>query len=206
MGKIYLYPVWIRLWHTVNAILILLLIITGLSLQYSSPDFKLIRFDVSVSIHNVSGIILLINYAIIVFGNIFTKNGKFYRFKWNRIGGQMTEQLRYYLKGIFKGENPPFPITEKRKFNPLQKISYVLVIYFFMPLIFITGVALMFPELIIVKKIFGTSGIHFTDLIHIIVGFVLSMFLVIHIYLCFVVKPSGSSFKAMLTGWHHAEE
>jgi thiosulfate reductase cytochrome b subunit len=205
MEKLYLYPVWVRVWHTFNAILILLLIITGISMQYSSPA-RLIRFDISVTIHNVSGIILLINYFIILAGNFFTSNGKFYRFKWKKIGGQMMQQLRYYLGGIFRGEKPPFPVTEKRKFNPLQKISYVLVIYFFMPFIFITGLALMFPELIFVKKIFGTSGIHFTDLIHIMVGFVLSIFLVIHIYLCFVVKPTGSSFKAMLTGYHPAED
>jgi thiosulfate reductase cytochrome b subunit len=30
--------------------------------------------------------------------------------------------------------------------------------------------------------------------------------MVVHIYLCFLVKPSGSSFKAMLTGWHAHEE
>ena len=206
MEKIYLYPVWIRLWHTLNAILILLLIITGISMQYSSPDVPLIRFDISVTIHNVAGILLLITYVIIVAGNFFTRNGKFYRFKWNKIGGQIMQQFRYYIGGIFRGEKPPFPVTEKRKFNPLQKISYVMVIYFFLPLVFITGLALMFPELIFVKKIFGTSGIHFTDLVHIIVGFILSMFLIIHIYLCFVVKPAGSSFNAMLTGWHHSEE
>jgi thiosulfate reductase cytochrome b subunit len=202
----YLYPIWIRIWHMINALLFLLLIVTGLSMQYSNPDVAFIRFNVAVSIHNISGVILFINYGIILFGNLFSANGKFYRLKWKKTRGQLIEQFRYYVSGIFQGEKPPFPVTEKRKFNPLQKITYIVVIYIFMPFIFITGWALMFPELIIVKKIFGTSGIHFTDLIHIIAGFLLSIFMIVHIYLCTIVKPAGSSFKAMLTGWHVHEE
>ena len=202
----YLYPIWIRIWHMINALLFLLLIVSGLSMQYSNPDVTIIKFDVAVSIHNISGVILFINYGIIIFGNLFTSNGKFYKLKWKKTRSQIIEQFRYYVSGIFKGEKPPFPVTEKRKFNPLQRITYIMVVYIFMPLLFITGWALLFPELIFVQKIFGTSGIHFTDLIHIIAGFILSIFMVVHIYLCFLVKPAGSSFKAMLTGWHEHEE
>jgi thiosulfate reductase cytochrome b subunit len=202
----YLYPIWIRIWHMINALLFLLLIVTGLSMQYSNPDITIIRFDLAVSIHNICGIILFFNYGIIIIGNIFTENGKFYRLKWKKTKSQIPGQIRYYVSGIFRGEKPPYPVTEKRKFNPLQKITYIMVIYIFMPFLFITGWALLFPEMIFIKKIFGTSGIHFTDLIHIIAGFLLSIFMIVHIYLCTIVKPAGSSFKAMLTGWHVHEE
>jgi thiosulfate reductase cytochrome b subunit len=175
-------------------------------MQYSNHVITVIRFDVAVSIHNISGIILFFNYGIILFGNLFTPNGKFYKLKWKKTKSQIAEQFRFYVSGIFKGEKPPFPVTEKRKFNPLQKVTYIIVVYIFMPLLFITGWAMMFPELIVVRKIFGTSGIHFTDLIHIIAGFILSIFMVVHIYLCFLVKPSGSSFRALLTGWQEHEE
>jgi thiosulfate reductase cytochrome b subunit len=190
----------------INALLFLLLIITGISMQYSNPDIPMIRFDIAVSIHNISGIILFFNYWIIIIGNLVTPNGKFYRLKWKKTKGQIVEQYRYYTSGIFKGEKTPFPVTEKRKFNPLQKITYILVIYIFMPFIFITGWALLFPEMIFVKRIFGTSGIHFTDLVHIVTGFLLSIFMIVHIYLCTIPKPPGSSFRAMLTGWHEHEE
>ncbi|MBE9484291.1 MAG: cytochrome b/b6 domain-containing protein, partial [Bacteroidetes bacterium] len=56
--KLYLYPVWVRFWHWANAILCLLLILTGLSMQYSDPEYPIIRFDWAVSIHDISGIIL----------------------------------------------------------------------------------------------------------------------------------------------------
>lgn len=206
MGKIYLYPGWIRIWHLANALLFLLLIVSGLSMQYSNPDYPIIRFDIAVSMHNISGILLTLNYIVIILGNFFTKNGKYYRIRWKKTRDRIGTQIRYYALGIFKGEKAPYPITEKRKFNPLQRVSYILVIYILMPFIFISGWALLFPEIIIFKKVFGTSGIHFTDLIHIIVGFILSLFMVVHIYFCTITNPPGSSFKAMINGWHEEED
>lgn len=205
MSSVYLYPVWVRLWHAMNAILYLLLIITGLSMQYSSPEYPMIRFDIAVSLHNIGGILLTLNYLVIFFGNMFTKNGFYYRMRRRTLMKEIPVQARYYLFGIFRGEKAPFPVTSRRKFNPLQKISYFAVLYFLMPLIFITGWALIFPNVIFIDKIFGTSSIHFTDLVHIIVGFILSLFLFVHVYLCTIGKPASSHFRAMLSGWHHAE-
>ena len=53
--KIYHYPVWIRIWHLINALLCLALIITGLSMQYSNTERGILTFDVAVSVHNVAG-------------------------------------------------------------------------------------------------------------------------------------------------------
>ncbi len=45
--KIYLYPVWIRLWHTLNALMFLVLLVTGISLHYASAESSFIPFQVS---------------------------------------------------------------------------------------------------------------------------------------------------------------
>ena len=205
MASIYLYPVWVRLWHAVNAILYLILIITGLSLQYSGQEYIVIKFQVAVSMHNIAGILLCINYLVIFFGNMFTKNGMYYRMRMRWLKKEIPLQFNYYMYGIFRGEKAPFPINSRRKFNPLQKVSYLAVLYFLMPLVFITGWALIFPNILFIDKIFGTSSLHFTDLVHIIVGFILSIFLFVHVYLCTIGKPAGSHFRAMLSGWHHSE-
>jgi thiosulfate reductase cytochrome b subunit len=205
MSSVYLYPVWTRLWHLFNALLYLFLIFTGLSMQYSNPEYPLIRFDIAVSVHNICGILLSLNYLFILFGNIFTRNGEYYRIRLRGFYKELIAQARYYLFGIFKGEKAPFPINGERKFNPLQKISYVAVVYFLMPLIIVTGWALIFPEVIFVRKIFDTSGLYLTDLFHIIIGFILSLFMLVHVYLCTIGKPRGTHFRAMLSGWHHSE-
>jgi thiosulfate reductase cytochrome b subunit len=199
--KIYFYPVWIRLWHWVNALMFLFLIVTGLSMQYASPGYPLIRFDYAVSIHNIAGIIVTLGYFVFVLGNIFTANGKFYKVNLREIVGQLKKQFMYYTFGIFKHEQPPFPLSESRKFNPLQKVSYLFAMYAFVPIMIISGLGLLFPE-IIISQVFGMSGIHLTDLIHIVSGFILSVFMVIHIYFCTIGKTPLSNFKSMFTGWH----
>ncbi len=199
--KIYLYPIWIRSWHAINAINFLLLIITGLSLHYSSTDFNLIGFKASVGIHNVCALILTFNYGIFVIGNIVTKNGKFYR-QWRKnLFPKLWKQFIFYAVGIFKNEPHPFPITEKQKFNPLQKISYVFAMYLGMPLLIFSGIALMAPDLI-AYKVFNITGMIFYDVLHIIMGFVLSIFLLIHLYTCTLGDKPGTLFKSMINGYH----
>jgi thiosulfate reductase cytochrome b subunit len=203
--KIYLYPVWIRLWHVLNALMFLLLIFTGISLHFSSVDNALMRFDVAVGIHNVCAIIVTVNYGVFVIGNLVTRNGKFYR-KWRKnLVVNLWTQFRFYAVGIFKKDKHPFPITEKQKFNPLQKFAYVIVMYFGMPLLILSGLALFFPEMM-GANVFGISGLVFYDSLHIIVGFVLSLFLLIHIYTCTLGDKPGTLFKSMVNGYHEEHE
>ena len=199
--KLYLYPLWIRIWHWTNALMFLVLIVTGLSMQYSSPDYPMIRFDWAVSLHNISGVIVIISYLYFVIVNRFSRNRQYYRFYRKGFFERLKKQFVYYTIGIFKKEQPPFPVTETSKFNPMQKFSYLLVMYLGMPALIITGIALLYPE-IIIPNVGGLSGIHLTDLVHIIVGFVLSVFMVVHVYFCTIGATPTSNFKSMFNGWH----
>ncbi len=199
--RLYLYPVWLRIWHAVNALMFLVLIATGISMQYSNPDAPFIRFDLAVQWHNICGVVLAFNYLIFLVGNLFTGNGKFYALQIKGFVQQVLTQIKYYVSGTFKGEPTPFPVNEKRKFNPLQKITYIGAMYVLVPIIIITGVALLFPELI-VEKVMEFSGIYMTALLHGGVGFLLSLFLVIHVYFSTMGSSPSSNFKSMATGWH----
>ncbi len=199
--QIYLYPLWIRIWHVVNALLFIALIFSGLSLQYSNNTFNLLPFDFAVSMHNISGITLSIAFVFFLFWNHFSGNGEHYRIKSKGYCAEVFRQFRYYAFGIFKNEKPPFPITEEQKFNPLQKFTYVMVMYVLLPLITLTGLGLFFPD-ILPDRMLGTTGIHFVDLIHIVTGFLLSIFMIIHIYFCTIGRTCSANFKSMITGWH----
>lgn len=203
--KIYLYPVWIRIWHAINALMFLLLIFTGISLHYSSADFNLMGFQLAMGIHNVCALIVTFNYGVFVIGNLLTKNGNYYR-KWRKnLFPNLWKQFTFYAVGIFKKQPHPFPITEKQKFNPLQKVSYVFAMYFGMPLLILSGIALMVPDMI-AYKVFNVSGLLFYDTLHIIVGFVLSLFLLIHLYTCTLGDKPGTLFKSMINGYHEEHE
>jgi thiosulfate reductase cytochrome b subunit len=187
-----------------NALFMLILILTGLSMQYSNPDVALIPFQVSVQIHNICGIGLTASYLLFITGNIISGNGKHYRVQWKGLRKRMMIQLRYYLSGYFRGHSTPYPLSRERKFNPLQAVSYALSMYIGVPLVVVTGWGLLFPETTL-DSIFGVSGLVLTDLLHVIIGFLLSIFMVIHIYLCTMGARPISNFRAILTGWHDTE-
>ncbi len=208
MGKkLYLYPVWIRLWHLLNAVLFLVLIFTGISMQFAGGDrsFSLITFQNAVTLHNVCAVILVFNYLVFLTGNIVSKNNRHYKIKKESFWADLFTQFKFYAFGMFRKEKHPFPVTENQKFNPLQKISYVMVMYLGMPVIIITGIGLLLPE-ITIKQFFGVSGLLITDLLHIIVGFVLSVFLVIHIYTCTLGDKPGTLFRSMINGYHEEHD
>ena len=197
----YHYPIFIRIWHFLNALFFLVLIITGLSMQYSNPDHPLISFPVSVSMHNVCGIGLSVNYLIFFIGNMVSGNGKHYRMEARGLGSRLWKQLHYYLIGIFRKEKTPFPVTQERKFNPLQAFTYILALYAGVPVMIITGWGLLFPDAVL-HSFFGVSGVLLTDLLHVITGFLLSIFMFIHIYICTLGHKPGSNFRSIITGWH----
>jgi len=203
----YLYPKWLRLWHIVNAILFLILIVTGISMQYTDKENAayVVGFAKAVKWHNFAAIVLTINYIIFVTGNLFTHNGQYYRLGRKHFISDLVKQLKYYSFGMFKGRKHPFPVTEKRKFNPLQKVTYVLAMYIAVPLLIISGFGLLFPE-ITITRFFGASGLVLTDILHITMGFFLSIFMFILIY----TRPLGSTptslFWGMITGYHRSDE
>jgi thiosulfate reductase cytochrome b subunit len=199
--RIYLYPVWIRLWHLFNAVLCLTLIISGISMQFSNPKFPMIRFDVAVSIHNIVGILLTVSYIVFFAGNLATRNGRYYKPVISGFFSRIITQFRYYTWGLFKGKTAPYPVTSERKFNPLQQATYIGTMYFLIPLVFITGLAMLYPE-VIPARIFWSSGLHFTDLFHIVAGFLISIFMVIHIYFCTIGTTVFSNFRSMIDGYH----
>jgi thiosulfate reductase cytochrome b subunit len=205
--KLYLYPKWIRGWHILNAVLFIILIVTGLSMQYTSKHnyVLVVGFARAVKWHNIAAIILVINYIIFVTGNILTKNGRYYKVEKKNFFSDLWEQMKYYSVGMFKKEKHPFPVTEERKFNPLQKFTYVLAMYIAMPFLIISGLGLLLPE-ITISKFFGVSGLILTDILHITMGFFLSVFMIVHIYTCTLGSRPTTLFKSMITGYHEAEE
>jgi thiosulfate reductase cytochrome b subunit len=193
----YLYPVWVRLWHLANAILCIILMVTGLQMGLYDPVTDAAdRFQTRVSIHNISGILLTVSYMIFFFGNIFTRNGKHYRARVKGSAGRIMRQLHYYLGGRARGEEVPFPADSENKFNPLQKMTYAGTMYLIVPLLIITGWIMMYPASII--ELFPAFNIYaFTDILHIVLAVMVSLFVVVHL----TVTIAGRDLRSIITGW-----
>jgi thiosulfate reductase cytochrome b subunit len=200
---LYLYPAIIRIWHFINAILIITLIVSGVSMQYSEPVQPILRFDIAVTIHNISGIILAINYLLFIIGNIISGNAKQYRIRLHGLMERLNKQFRYYTVGVFKGNEAPFPVTKKSKFNPIQQVTYFLVMLIFMPVLFISGLSLFYSGAA-VRQLLGNQAFFYTDILHMIIGFCVSIFLIIHLYFCTIGTNPLKNFKSIITGYHES--
>jgi thiosulfate reductase cytochrome b subunit len=205
-AKMYLYPKWIRAWHVINALMFLILIVTGISMQYTDKENTayVVGFAKAVKWHNFTALVLTINYVIFILGNAFAGNGKYYKIKKEKFFSDLMSQMKYYAFGMFRGEKHPFPVTMERKFNPLQKFSYVLAMYCAMPVLILSGILLLFPE-IALDSVFGMNGLVISDVLHIATGFFLSIFMIIHIYTCTLGAKPSSLFKGMLSGYHESD-
>lgn len=203
----YLYPKWLRLWHLINAITVIILIITGLKIRYSGEGAATDNETISGSVtwHNISAIVLTVGYLAFVAGNILTGNGKHYRLKKKDLMKNLRKQFRYYTFGMFRNEKPPFRVTEEEKFNPLQKLSYVLAMYFAMPLLIISGAGMLSPESAF-GGLFGKNSEIIVTVIHVSAGFIISVFLIIHIYTCTLGSTPTSLFRSMLSGYHETDD
>jgi thiosulfate reductase cytochrome b subunit len=168
----------------------------------SGFDTKFIKFQTSVNLHNISGIAVSLNYLLFFIGNIVTNNGKFYLIKPMGFLKRPMKQAYYYAYGMFHGMKAPYPLSEKRKFNPLQKYAYVFVMFLAVPFVIISGFGLLFPE-IIIDEIYHMSGIFLTAVLHSAAGFFISIFLLIHLYVASIGKSPVGNFKSIITGWHN---
>jgi thiosulfate reductase cytochrome b subunit len=203
----YLYPIWIRLWHLVNAILILILIVTGAMMLFTDTESQLLirSFPGSVRLHDICAVTLTISYMAFVVGNIISGNGKYYRISGKDLFHDSGRQLKYFVWGMFRKERIPFPVTMEDKFNPLQKITYFLIMYAALPLLIISGIIMLCPDMKIIGYL-GAGFYVFTDILHIVLGFLITVFLIIHIYTCTISSEPGSLFRSILSGYRESEE
>jgi thiosulfate reductase cytochrome b subunit len=193
------YPLWLRCWHWGNALLFVILLITGLNLHFSNAGPPPFGFRGGVLIHNTAGALLTLFYCLFLFGNLFLGNGRYYKVVYGDIEPGLIRQARYYLWGIFVRSPHPYPHSEERKFNPLQKLFYLVVMYALFPLLTVTGWALLFPDRL-PDQILGEPGIGLWALAHTYTGFSIALFMVVHVYLGTTGATIGQLFRFMWFG------
>ncbi len=200
MKPLYLYPLWIRLWHWTNVLLFIILIISGASLHYASARDWL-AFDTVMLVHNTAGIMLTIAWLVFFIGNFVTENGKHYRIRFKGMIAGLIEQSYYYAIGIFTGKPHPFHVSTEMKFNTLQQLSYIGVMYGLMPVLIISGLLFLFPAYL-PDKFMGIGSIWIVAMTHLVVAYLLILFMLTHIYIITTGETIFSNLQAMLTGWH----
>lgn len=196
--KILLHPLVERLWHWVQALCIVMLIITGVMLHW--PEKFPGWFDWSVTLHNWFGWGAVIGFLVWLVYNLGTGRISHYIPTKEDIPMGMIRQARFYGYGIFKHEPHPYAPSEDNKFNPLQKIAYFQFQALLFPILLISGILYMYPETF--KGIIAAiGGMYVLAIIHLILGGLFAAFLVAHLYLATTGETIGENFKAIIFGY-----
>lgn len=188
--KTMLYSGAIRLWHWCNALLFILLLLSGIFMHFSIASVPAM-----VTLHKFCGYLLIAFWVGFVYINM-KGNGKHYKIKLKGWFGRCWKQAMYYLFGIMKGKSHPFPADEKCKFNPIQQIAYIGVMYLMLPLLIYTGLACAFPA------VFAFGQGYWMLKAHLVLALCSIAFMMIHVYLCTTGDTPTQTFKCMVDGYH----
>lgn len=205
MEKLYVHPLPVRLWHWINALGFVVLILTGIQLRYGEL-VHVLPFPVSVRVHNWVGFTLIANYFIWLVFYLFTDKIKVYHPELDpaKHFRNTLRQIQYYGYGIFKGQPNPHHVSVYHKFNPLQSMAYQIIMILLVPIQFYTGLLLWDLEGFAGSvALFG--GVRVVDTIHVALFVFFTAFVFIHPYLASLGHTPSAHFKAMLTGYEELE-
>jgi thiosulfate reductase cytochrome b subunit len=198
---VYMYDRYERFWHWLQTFTILLLFLTGLVIH--RPDmFGHFAFRHMVTLHNILAFVLVINAALALFWHVTT--GQIRQFIPRPAGffDQAILQAKYYLQGIFRGDEHPFDKSYRRKLNPLQQMTYFGLLNVLLPLQILTGVLMwgvqQWPE---IANMLG--GLPWLAPFHTLIAWLLATFVVAHVYLTTTGATPTEDIKAMVTGWEN---
>ena len=203
LRKVYMYSVYERQWHWLQTVVILGMLFTGLIIH--KPEiFGAFSFAYVVQVHNVFAAILVINAALAAFYHFTT--GEIRQFLPRPYGffDQAFMQAKFYLRGIFKGEEHPFEKSRDRKMNPLQQLTYLAILNVLLPLQIITGI-LMWGAQQWQDVAVRLGGLPFLAPFHTLIAWLFASFIVAHVYLTTTGHKPLAGIESMITGWDKIE-
>ena len=206
MTRIYVNPLPVRIWHWVNAIGFVVLILTGLNIRYADV-LGLVSFPTAVAVHNYTGLALIANYFVWLCFYLFTDKITVYHPELDprKYFKDSLKQALYYGYGIFRGQPNPHHATAYRKFNALQSTMYQIIMMVLVPVQFYTGLLLWDLERFAGSVQF-LGGVRVVATIHVLLFIFFTAFIFGHVYLASLGHTASAHFKAMITGYEDVEE
>ena len=206
MSRVYINPLPVRIWHWINAVGFVLLILTGVQIRYADL-FAAIPFATAVRIHNTTGFILIGNYFVWLCFYLFTDKITVYQpeLKPSKYFRAAMRQMMFYGYGIFRGAPNPHHATPYHKFNALQSTGYQIIMMLLVPIQFYTGILLWDLDRFAGSVAF-LGGVRVVATVHVGLFIVFTGFIFMHVYLASLGHTASAHFKAMITGYEEVED
>jgi thiosulfate reductase cytochrome b subunit len=199
MKRTYLHPLPLRIWHWLNAFLVVILLITGAQLRITGIA-SLRPNDPALLVHKYAGWAMAVSFVIwLAYGLVSDHLSRHHAIRRRDLKGVFS-QAKFYLVSIFRGEENPFRPSPEHKFNPLQKLAYGAIMCLFTPVIVVTG--LLYSDILLFRKyILLWNVVGALDAIHVIGAYVFALYLVVHVYMATLGRTAFSHIKAMIVGY-----
>lgn len=203
LHEVYMYTVYERLWHWLQTAVIFILLFTGLVIH--EPDtFGIFSFRYVVQVHNIMAFLLVANAALALFYNLASGEIRQYLPQPRGFFNRAMLQAKYYIQGIFRGEQHPFEKSAEERLNPLQQVTYFGLLNVLLPLQVITGILMwgmqQWPNLAT-----QMGGLPFLAPLHTMISWLLASFIVMHVYLTTTGPTPTANVKSMILGWDEVE-
>lgn len=204
---IYLQPIPVRIWHWINAVGIITLIVTGAKIRFPETLTFLGSYKTAITIHDAAGLTVAVSFAVwfIYYKMVRNSLDDLYIPTGQDLKRGIFRQLIFYCFWYFLGKPSPFHATPEVKFNPMQKAAYLAVMFVLVPLVALTGILLMniTPLRVLILM---TGGIKIIVALHFLLACSLLAFLCTHVYLATLGSTPLAYFKPMVFGWEEVPE
>ena len=202
--RVYMYSGYERLWHWLQSLAIMLLLVTGLEIHMPGT-VRILGFATAVKVHNIVAFVVVINALLSAFFHFASGQIRQYLPEPKGFFSQAIQQSLYYVGGIFRGEPHPFEKSPERKLNPLQQVTYLAILNVLLPLQVLTGVMIWGAERwpLMAEAI---GGLSYVAPLHALVAWLFAAFLIMHIYLTTTGHTPLANMKAMVTGWEDVHQ
>jgi len=206
MQRIYIHPLPVRIWHWINALGFVLMVLTGIQIRYVGL-VDAVSFRTAVTLHNAAGFVIIANFFVWLLFYIFSDRITVYLPEMNLMKQYRgsIRQILYYGYGIFKGDPNPHHLSIYRKFNPLQSLTYQVVMLLLVPIQAFTGV-LLWDVSRFQRVVNALGGVRVVDTAHVLIFIFFVAYILVHPYLGTLGHTRLAHFKAMFTGYEELEE
>lgn len=188
-----IYPRFERFWHWMQVILILVLMFTGAGLH---GLHGLMPFGGAVMLHTLAALALVILWIFAIFWHLTTGTWRHYM----PTTQGLLQVARFYAYGIFKGEHHPYRKAYWRKHNPMQALTYLALKLMLFPAIWLTGIAYLTYNLW-ERQPNAPFILEAVANLHLLVAYLITAFVIVHVYLLTVGGSFVKHVKPMITGF-----
>jgi thiosulfate reductase cytochrome b subunit len=204
--EMYINPLPVRIWHWLNALGFIVLILSGTQIRYVEM-FNVMSFETAVRTHNWVAFTVIANYFVWLGFYLFSDKITVYHPELNmkKFFTKAIAQMQYYSYGIFTGEKSPHKVMPHDKFNPMQSITYQIVMLLVVPVQFLTGI-MMWDMKRFESWIEFLGGIQVISTVHVLIYIFFISFTMVHAYMGALGNTPVTHFREMFTGYEEEHD